>query len=122
MDMTLKYVSERTQFGRPVGKFQAIRHRLAELATEIEAARQLNYHVAGLINTGEFPAKEISMAKLFSTRMACKMSDEAMQFYGGYGYMMEYPIQRFWRDSRLTRIGGGTDEVMLEIISRQLVS
>lgn len=122
MDMTLKYVSERTQFGRPVGKFQAVRHRLAELATEIEAARQLNYHVAGLINSGEFPAKEISMAKLFSTRMACKMSDEAMQFYGGYGYMMEYPIQRFWRDSRLARIGGGTDEVMLEIISRQLVS
>ncbi len=121
MDMTLKYVSERTQFGRPIGKFQAIRHRLAELATEIEAARQLNYYVAGLINAGEFPAMEISMAKLFATRMACKMSDESLQFYGGYGYMMEYPIQRFWRDSRLTRIGGGTDEIMLEIISRQLV-
>lgn len=121
LDMTLKYVSERSQFGRPIGKFQTIRHRLAEMATEIEAARQLNYYVAGLINAGEFPAKEISMAKLFSTRMACKVADESMQFYGGYGYMMEYPIQRFWRDSRLTRIGGGTDEIMLEIISRQLV-
>ncbi len=121
MDMTLKYVSERTQFGRPIGKFQTVRHRLAELATEIEASRQLNYYVAGLINAGEFPAKEISMAKLFAARMSCKMADEALQFYGGYGYMMEYPIQRFWRDSRLTRIGGGTDEVMLEIISRQLV-
>jgi alkylation response protein AidB-like acyl-CoA dehydrogenase len=121
MDMTLKYVSERTQFGRPIGKFQTVRHRLAELATEIEAARQLNYYVAGLINAGEFPAKEISMAKLFAARVSCKMADEAVQFYGGYGYMMEYPIQRFWRDSRLTRIGGGTDEVMLEIISRQLV-
>ncbi len=77
--------------------------------------------MAGLINAGEFPAKEISMAKLLASRLACKVSDEALQFHGGYGYMMEYPIQRFWRDSRLTRIGGGTDEVMLEIISRQLV-
>jgi len=121
MDITLKYVSERSQFNRPIGKFQTIRHRLAELATEIEASRQLNYYVAGLINAGEFPAKEISMAKLFASRIACKVSDEALQFHGGYGYMMEYPIQRFWRDSRLTRIGGGTDEIMLEIISRQLV-
>lgn len=121
MDITLKYVSERSQFNRPIGKFQTIRHRLAELATEIEASRQLNYYVAGLINAGEFPAKEISMAKLLASRLACKVSDEALQFHGGYGYMMEYPIQRFWRDSRLTRIGGGTDEVMLEIISRQLV-
>ena len=121
LDMTLKYVRERQQFGRPIGKFQAIRHRLAEMATNIEAARQLSYHVASLINAGEFPAKEISMAKLFATRIACQVSDEAMQFHGGYGYMMEFPIQRFWRDSRLTRIGGGTDEVMLEIISRQMI-
>jgi len=120
MDMTLKYVSERTQFGRPIGKFQTIRHRLAELATEIEAARQLNYYVAGLIKAGEFPVGEVAMAKLFACRMANRMADEAMQFHGGYGYMMEFPIQRFWRDSRLARIGAGTDEIMLEIISRQM--
>ncbi|MCJ7806049.1 MAG: acyl-CoA dehydrogenase family protein [Clostridia bacterium] len=121
LDTTLKYVRERQQFGRPIGKFQAIRHRLAEMATNIEAARQLSYHVAGLINAGEFPAKEISMAKLFATRVAYQVADEAMQFHGGYGYMMEFPIQRFWRDSRLARIGGGTDEIMLEIISRQMI-
>jgi alkylation response protein AidB-like acyl-CoA dehydrogenase len=121
LETTLKYVRERHQFGRPIGKFQAVRHRLAELATQIEAARQLTYYVAGLINAGEYPAKEISMAKLFATRVACQAADEAMQFHGGYGYMMEYPVQRFWRDSRLARIGGGTDEIMLEIISRQLV-
>jgi alkylation response protein AidB-like acyl-CoA dehydrogenase len=121
LDMTLKYVRERQQFGRPIGKFQAIRHRLAELATTIEAARQLTYYVAGLINAGEFPAKEISMAKLFATRTACQVADEALQLHGGYGYMMEFPIQRLWRDNRLARIGGGTDEIMLEIISRQMI-
>ncbi len=120
MDMSLKYVNERVQFGRPIGSFQTIRHRLAGLAAEIEAARQLNYYVAGLIKAGEFPAKEISMAKLVASRVACKMADEAVQFFGGYGYMMEFPIQRFWRDSRLTRIGAGTDEVMCEIISKQM--
>ncbi len=120
LDITLKYVKEREQFGRPIGKFQAVRHRLAELATDLEAARQLSYHVAGLILDGEFPAKEIAMAKLFATRMANRMADEAMQLHGGYGYMMEYPIQRFWRDSRLIRIGAGTDEIMREIISRQM--
>lgn len=120
LDMTIKYVREREQFGRPIGKFQVIRHRLADLATDLEAARQLCYHVAGLIQAGEFPAKEISMAKLFATRMANRMTDEAMQFHGGYGYMMEYPVQRFWRDSRLIRIGAGTDEIMREIISRQM--
>ena len=120
LDITLKYVKEREQFGRPIGKFQAIRHRLADLATELEAARQLSYYTAGLIQAGEFPAREIAMAKLFATRMANRMADEAMQLHGGYGYMMEYPIQRFWRDSRLIRIGAGTDEIMREIISRQM--
>ena len=120
LDAAVKYVKERVQFGRPVGKFQAIRHRLAELATRVEAARQLSYHAAGLINAGEFPAKEISMAKLFAARVAHRVADEALQLHGGYGYMMEFPVQRFWRDSRLARIAAGTDEIMLEIISRQM--
>ena len=120
LDITIKYLKERQQFGRPIIKFQAIRHRLAELATELEAARQLSYHVASKINVGEFPAKEISMAKYFATRVSFKIADEALQLHGGYGYTTEYPIERIWRDSRLARIGGGTDEIMLEIISRQL--
>ena len=120
LDITMKYVAQRTQFGRPISKFQVIKHRLADIATEIEAARQLSYYVAAKVNDGEFPAKEISMAKLFASNVAWKAADEAMQFHGGYGYTMEYPIQRYWRDSRLTRIGGGTDEVMREIISRQM--
>lgn len=120
LDTTIKYLKEREQFNRPIFKFQAIRHRLAELATDLEAARQLTYNVASRINQGEYPAKEISMAKLFATRMAFRLTDECLQFHGGYGYMMEYNVQRAWRDSRLARIGGGTDEVMLEIISRQL--
>ena len=119
-DETLKYIKEREQFKRPIFKFQAIRHRMAELATELEAGRQLTYHVAERINKGEYPAKEISMAKLFTTRLACKLVDECLQFHGGYGYMMEYSVQRAWRDTRIGRIGGGTDEVMLEIISKQL--
>lgn len=120
LDMAIKYVKERVQFGRPISKFQVIRHRLADMATQIEAARRLSYYVAGLIKEGEFPAKEISMAKLFAARVANQVADESLQFHGGYGYMMEYPIQRLWRDSRLIRIGGGTDEIMREIISRQM--
>ena len=119
-DETLKYIKEREQFNRPIFKFQAIRHRMAEMATELEAARQLTYSVADRINQGDYPAKEISMAKLFATRMSFKLNDECLQFHGGYGYMMEYTIQRAWRDARVARIGAGTDEVMLEIISRQL--
>lgn len=120
LDMTLKYVRERIQFGRPLGRFQAVRHRLGELAADLEAARQLTYYAAGLINCGRFPAGEISMAKLFAARVAGRVADEALQLHGGYGYMMELPLQRFWRDSRLARIAGGTDEIMLEIISKQL--
>ncbi len=120
LDATIMYLKQREQFKRPIFKFQAIRHRLAEMATDIEAARQLSYYVAGRISKGDYPAKEISMAKLYAARVAFKVADEALQFHGGYGYMMEYPIQRAWRDSRLARIGGGTDEIMLEIISRSL--
>ncbi len=120
MEDTLKYVKQREQFGRPIGKFQAIRHRLADMATELEASRQLSYFTADLINKGEYPVKEISMAKLYASQVACRVIDECLQFYGGYGYMMEYPVQRHWRDSRVARIGAGTDEVMREIISRQM--
>jgi len=120
MEDTLKYVKQREQFGRPLSKFQAICHRLANMATELEASRQLSYYTADLINKGEYPVKEISMAKLYASQVACRVIDECLQFYGGYGYMMEYSVQRHWRDSRLARIGAGTDEIMREIISRQM--
>ncbi len=120
MENALEYVKQRQQFGRPISKFQVISHRLADMATELEAARQLCYYTADLINRGEYPVKEISMAKLYSANAAFRIIDECLQFYGGYGYTKEYSVERHWRDSRISRIGAGTDEVMREIISRQM--
>lgn len=120
LEMALAYVAQREAFGRPIGKFQAIRHRLAQMATELEAARSLVYTCAWRWEQGEYPVKEISMAKLYATEVAFRVADEALQFHGGAGYMMEVPIQRAWRDTRVLRIAGGTDEIMREIIARQM--
>jgi alkylation response protein AidB-like acyl-CoA dehydrogenase len=117
MEQMLEYTRERVQFGKPICRNQAIAHRIADLATKIEAAEALNYICAWKFDNGEYPVKEISMAKLFSAQVAYEVADEALQFMGGYGYMMEYPVQRAWRDSRLIRIGGGTDEIMREVIA-----
>jgi alkylation response protein AidB-like acyl-CoA dehydrogenase len=117
-DRTLQYAQERHAFGRPIGRFQAIRHRFAEMATKIEAARQLVYMTAWRHAGGEYPVREISMAKLYASRMACEVADECLQIHGGAGYMREYGIERAWRDLRLNRIGAGTDEIMLEVIGR----
>ncbi len=117
LEGAIAYTKEREQFGRPICKNQAIAHRIADLATEIEAAESLIYLCAWKVDQGEYPVKEISMAKLLSAQVAFRVADEAMQFMGGYGYMMEYPVQRSWRDARLGRIGGGTDEIMREIIA-----
>jgi len=123
-EVTLKqaidYGRERIQFGKPVIKNQAIAHRVADLATELEAAKSLTYITAWRYDRGEYPVKEISMAKLLATQVAFRVCDEAMQFMGGYGYMMEYPVQKAWRDMRVSRIGGGTDEIMREIIATSL--
>lgn len=121
LELALKYAQERVQFGKPLAYFQVTRHRLADMATEIEAARHLTYYCAWLFQQGEYPVKEISMAKLFAAQMAGRVADAALQIHGGYGYMMEYPIQRYWRDIRLSRIGGGTDEIMKEIIANELL-
>ena len=118
MEMTLQYALERTAFGRQIGKFQAIRHKFAEMATKIEAARQLNYMTAWRFNNGEYPVREISMAKLFAARVAVEVADECIQIHGGAGYMKEYGVERVWRDMRLNRIGAGTDEIMLDVIGR----
>jgi alkylation response protein AidB-like acyl-CoA dehydrogenase len=117
-DKTLQYANERQAFGRPIGKFQVIRHKFAEMATKIESARQLTYTTAWRFANGEYPVREISMAKLYASRIACEVADECLQIHGGAGYMKEYGIERVWRDLRLNRIGAGTDEIMLDVIGR----
>jgi alkylation response protein AidB-like acyl-CoA dehydrogenase len=117
-DKTLKYASERTAFGRPIGKFQVTRHKFAEMATKIETARQMVYATGWRVQNGDYPVREISMAKLYASRIAFEVADECLQIHGGNGYMKEYGIERAWRDIRLNRIGAGTDEIMLEVIGR----
>ena len=117
-DRTLAYAKERTAFGRPIGHFQAIRHKFAEMATKIETARQMVYTTAWRFQAGEYPVREITMAKLYSARIAVEVADECIQIHGGNGYMKEYGIERSWRDLRLNRIGAGSDEIMLEVIGR----
>jgi alkylation response protein AidB-like acyl-CoA dehydrogenase len=118
IEKTLEYAKEREAFGRPIGKFQAIRHKFAEMATQAEAAKQFTYATAWRFANGEYPVREITMAKLFSSRVACDIADECVQILGGYGYMKEYEIERAYRDVRLNRIGAGTDEIMLDVIGR----
>ena len=117
-DKTLRYANERQAFGRPIGKFQVIRHKFAEMATKIESSRQLTYTTAWRFANGDYPVREISMAKLYASRIACEVADECLQIHGGAGYMKEYGIERVWRDLRLNRIGAGTDEIMLDVIGR----
>jgi len=118
LETAIEYAGERNAFGRPIGKFQAIRHKIADMATKIEASKQFTYSVAWRVNNGEYPVREISMAKLLSAQMACEVADQTIQVLGGYGYMKEYEVERAYRDIRLNRIGAGTDEVMLEVIGR----
>jgi alkylation response protein AidB-like acyl-CoA dehydrogenase len=117
-EQTLQYAKERTAFGREIGKFQVIRHKFAEMATKIETARQMVYTTAWRFQNGEYPVREISMAKLYASRIAVEVADECIQVHGGAGYMREYGVERVWRDMRLNRIGAGTDEIMLDVIGR----
>jgi alkylation response protein AidB-like acyl-CoA dehydrogenase len=117
-DRTLRYALERRAFGREIGHFQVIRHKFAEMATKIESARQMVYTTAWRHTRGEYPVREISMAKLHASRIAVEVADECIQIHGGAGYMREYGIERVWRDLRLNRIGAGTDEIMLDLIGR----
>ncbi|MEA2516304.1 MAG: acyl-CoA dehydrogenase, partial [Actinomycetota bacterium] len=118
LEGAIAYALQRETFGKPIAKHQAIRHELADMATEVEAAQQLVYDAAVKVARGEYPVREITMAKLLTGEVAFRTADRALQIFGGYGYSMEVPIQRGWRDSRLIRIGGGTDEVMREVIGR----
>jgi acyl-CoA dehydrogenase len=125
LDQSIAYASEREQFGRPIGKLQAIRHKIAHMAVKLEASRALTYQALRLFHDGQDAIREVSMAKLLSQRAACEVADDALQIHGGAGYVDAIPgvsasIQRAVRDLRLGPIGGGTDEIMSEILGRQL--
>jgi acyl-CoA dehydrogenase len=119
-ERTLEYATERQAFGRPIGKFQAVRHKFAEMATRIEASRALTYNALRLFHEGQECISEVTMAKLVTQRALLEVADECLQIHGGYGYMREYGIERAVRDARLGPIGGGTDEIMKEILGRRL--
>ncbi len=116
----LSWVKERQAFGGPLAKLQVVKHQLAEMATDLEAARQLTYHALRLHVAGEWNLAQVAMAKKVATEMLCRLCDQSLQLHGGAGYMMEYDIQRHWRDARLGPIGGGTSEIMNEIIAKGL--
>jgi len=118
---SLKYAKSREQFGEPIAHFQAIQWKLADMATEIDAARLLTLKAADLLNKGRRVTKEASLAKLFASRVAMKATTEAIQIHGGYGYMKEYPVERYFRDAKLTEIGEGTSEIQRLIIARHLL-
>jgi acyl-CoA dehydrogenase len=117
---TIAYVQQRQAFDEPLAKKQVVRHKIADLATLIEAARWLTYAACLKFRDREDAVKEISMVKLFTAEMAQKVAYDCVQLHGGYGYMREYPIERFFRDIRLMTIGGGTSEIMKEIIAKHL--
>ncbi len=117
-DRTMEYIQTREAFGRPIGRFQVNRHKMVDMATEIEAARQLTYHCLRLLQAGRPCLKEVSMAKIFACEVADRVATKCLQLHGGYGYMREYKIERFFRDARLNTIGGGTTEIMKEIVGK----
>ena len=121
LEESLKYAQERTAFGRPIVGFQVIRHKLADMATLVEASREFTYRVAAKINAGINQVKEISMAKNFACIVSDKVTYDAVQIHGGAGYMREYLVERLYRDNRILSIGGGTQEIMKEIIAKQML-
>jgi alkylation response protein AidB-like acyl-CoA dehydrogenase len=120
LEESMKYSGERKQFGSPIGDFQAIETKLANMATEIDAARMLVHRAAWLKDQGKPFTKEVSMAKLFASELAVRAANEAVQIHGGYGYIKEYHVERFMRDAKLMTIGEGTSEVQRMIVSREL--
>ncbi|QJP94802.1 acyl-CoA dehydrogenase family protein [Pseudomonas fluorescens] len=120
LEESLKWAKEREAFGKPIGKFQVIKHRLAEMATALEVSREFTYRQAAKMAAGQSVIKEISMAKNFATDTSDRITTEAVQILGGLGYMRESLVERLYRDNRILSIGGGTREVMNEIISKQM--
>jgi acyl-CoA dehydrogenase len=120
LERALEYVNERTAFGRPIGKFQVTRHKIAEIALRAETGRALTYRALGLFVNGHDALRETTMAKLLTQRDCVRTADDVVQLFGGNGYMREYEVERALRDARLGPIGGGSDEIMKEILGRQL--
>jgi len=120
-EAALKYSKQRKQFGRPISEFQAIQNKLADMATEIDAARLLTYRAAWMKDRGERVTKESSMAKLFASEVAVRVANEAVQIHGGYGFIKDYPVEKFYRDVKLCTIGEGTSEIQRLVIARQLL-
>ena len=120
LEVAVDYAKEREAFGRPIGKFQAIRHKIAEISIKAEVGQAMTYNALRLFHEGHDAIKEVTEAKLFTQRAAVDVADEVIQIHGGYGYMAEYGVERAYRDARLGPIGGGTDEVMKEILSKQI--
>jgi len=121
IDYAIQYMSERKAFGQTINKFQALRHKVAEMASEVEMCKEFNYAIAKRLDQGEYAVKEASMSKLLSTKIADQVIYDCLQLLGGYGYMEEYPMARLLRDSRLGPIGGGTSEILKEIIAKMVI-
>lgn len=121
LDYTIEYMSQREAFGTTINKFQALRHTMVEHATEIEHCKIFNYAAVARLDKGEYVVKEATMAKLKSTKVADQAIYDCLQMLGGYGYMEEYPLARLLRDSRLGPIGGGTSEILKEILSKMII-
>ncbi len=117
----LKYSKERKQFGKPISEFQAIAFKLADLATEIDAARLLTMRAAAMKDAGMKTTLESSMAKLYTSEVAVRAANEAVQIHGGYGFIKDYPAEKFYRDVKLCTIGEGTSEIQRLVIARQLL-
>ncbi len=121
LEYALQYMSERSTFGKTIDKYQALRHSFADLYADMEICREYNYSVAYRLNKGEYVVKEATISKLRSTKMADEVAYQCLQFLGGYGYMEDYPMARLLRDSRLGPIGGGTSEILREIIAKIVI-
>ena len=121
VDYAIQYTSERQAFGKTLDSFQALRHKIAEMASQVEMCKEFNYSIAKRLNDGVYVVKEATMSKLISTKMADDVIYDALQLLGGYGYMEEYPMARLLRDSRLGPIGGGTSEILREIIAKIII-
>jgi alkylation response protein AidB-like acyl-CoA dehydrogenase len=120
-DAALKYARLRKQFGRPISEFQAIQHKLVDMATKIDASRLLTYRAAKMIDAGKRVTRESAMAKLFASESAVWIANEAVQIHGGYGFIKDYPVEKFYRDVKLCTIGEGTSEIQRLVIARQLL-
>src|SRR5438132_1489105 len=120
-EAAVKYAKERHQFGKPIAEFQAIQFKLADMATQIEAARLLTQQAAALKDAGKKVSQASAMAKLFASETAVKVAEESIQIHGGYGYTKDYPAEKYWRDAKLCTIGEGTSEIQRLVIAKTLL-